>query len=92
MTATLPAHSSGRLLADTREQVVATTEALLDEDPRVAFLLAEISLRLVSEEALRRHPDRIVNVGIREQLLVSAAGGMALTGMRPVVHLSLIHI
>jgi transketolase len=52
----------------------------------VAFLLAEISLRLVSDRALRRHPDRVLNVGIREQLLVSAAGGMALTGMRPVVH------
>lgn len=75
-----------RLRPDTRSQLVATTEALLDEDPRVALLLAEISLRLVSEDALARHPDRIVNVGIREQLLVSAAGGMALTGLRPVVH------
>jgi transketolase len=75
-----------RLRPDTRQQVVATTEALLDEDPRVAFLIAEISRQFLTPGALRRHPDRIVNVGIREQLLVSAAGGMALAGMRPVAH------
>jgi transketolase len=75
-----------RLRPDTRQQVVATTEALLDEDPRVAFLIAEISRQYLTPGAQRRHPDRIVNVGIREQLLVSAAGGMALAGMRPVAH------
>ena len=70
----------------TRRQAVLTALAPLDEDPRTALLLAEISRQHVTPDALRRHPDRIVNVGIREQLLVSAGGGMALAGMRPVVH------
>ena len=68
-----------------RERFAAVTSRLLDEDDRLAVLLADISTDYFLA-ARRRHPDRVVNVGIREQLLVSAAGGMALTGLRPVVH------
>jgi transketolase len=68
-----------------REQFVDTTNALLDEDGRTAVVLADISSALFAD-AERRHPDRVLNVGIREQLMVSAASGLALTGMRPIVH------
>jgi transketolase len=37
-------------------------------------------------KAAARHPDRVLNVGIREQLMVSVGGGLALAGMRPIVH------
>ncbi|MEV3947258.1 transketolase [Streptomyces halstedii] len=68
-----------------RDRFITTTTRLLDEDPRLALVLAEIS-RDGFEGAARAHPDRVVNVGIREQLLIGAGAGMALTGMRPVVH------
>ena len=68
-----------------RERFVSTTSQLLDEDPRLAVVLAEISGDGFVEAA-QKHPDRVINVGIREQLLVSAGGGLALTGMRPVLH------
>ncbi|MGW0940405.1 transketolase family protein [Streptomyces sp. NPDC002666] len=68
-----------------RDRFIATTTQLLDEDPRLALVLAEIS-RDGFGRAERDHPDRVVNVGIREQLLVGAGAGMALTGMRPVLH------
>lgn len=68
-----------------RERFTAVTTALLDEDPRLAVVLAVISGDRF-EDAARAHPDRVIDVGIREQLLVGAAGGLALTGLRPVVH------
>jgi transketolase len=37
-------------------------------------------------KAAARHPNRVLNVGIREQLMVSVSGGLALAGMRPIVH------
>ncbi|MFC8229774.1 transketolase family protein [Streptomyces sp. NPDC057287] len=68
-----------------RDRFIATTTRLLDEDPRLAVVLAEIS-RDGFERAEQTHPDRVVNVGIREQLLIGAGAGMALTGMRPIMH------
>ena len=68
-----------------RARFIDTTTRLLDEDPRVALVLADISTDSF-EPAARAHPHRVINVGIREQLLIGAAGGLALTGLRPVVH------
>ncbi|RKE18549.1 transketolase family protein [Streptomyces sp. TLI_171] len=68
-----------------REQFGATVTELLDQDPRTALVLADIGVAQFPEAA-RAHPDRVVNVGIREQLLIGAAGGLALTGMRPIAH------
>ncbi|HEX5201416.1 MAG TPA: transketolase [Actinoplanes sp.] len=68
-----------------RETFVATTTELLAEDPRTALVLADISADAF-QPAMRRHPDRVLNVGIREQLMTGVAGGLALTGLRPFVH------
>jgi transketolase len=68
-----------------RERFVRVTTDLLDEDPRLAVVLADITAGPF-EPARRRHPDRVVNLGIREQLLVSVAGGLALAGLRPIAH------
>ncbi|MGW2717002.1 transketolase family protein [Streptomyces sp. NPDC001492] len=68
-----------------RDRFAPVVSRLLDEDPRVAVVLAEIG-RDAFTEAQRRHPDRVLNVGIREQLLIGAGAGLALTGLRPVVH------
>ena len=68
-----------------RERFAATACELLDQDRSVAVVLADISVSMFAEAAAR-HPDRVVNVGIREQLLVNVGAGMSMTGMRPVVH------
>ncbi|MGW5398558.1 transketolase [Streptomyces sp. NPDC003952] len=68
-----------------RERFVSVTSRALDEDPRLAVVLAEITMDGF-RPAQDRHPDRVINVGIREQLLIGVGGGLALTGLRPVVH------
>jgi len=70
---------------DPRTQFALTAADLLDEDFSTTLVFAEISARFFGG-AIRRHPDRVVNVGIREQLLVNVGAGFALTGMRPIVH------
>jgi transketolase len=83
MTLTASDHRS--VSRDPRTQFASTVTDLLDEDLSTTLVLAEISARFFGR-AIRRHPDRVVNVGIREQLLVNVGAGLALTGMRPVVH------
>ncbi|MET7311331.1 transketolase C-terminal domain-containing protein [Streptomyces sp. NPDC005571] len=68
-----------------RERFITTAARLLDDDPRLAVVLAEIS-RDGFDRAERTHPDRVINVGIREQLLIGTGAGLALTGMRPIIH------
>ena len=73
------------MATDMRTVFADTAIALLDEDPLAAVVLAEISVDMFGKAAAR-HPDRVLNVGIREQLMVSVGGGLALAGMRPIVH------
>lgn len=68
-----------------RDRFLKTTTAILDEDPRAAVVLADISVAGL-RSAARRHPERVVNVGIREQALIGVAAGLALEGLRPIAH------
>lgn len=68
-----------------RERFASVTAQLLDQDPRLAVVLADITTEQFGT-ARQRHPDRVINLGIREQLAISVAGGLALAGMRPIVH------
>ena len=70
---------------DPRERFARTSIDVVDADPTAVLVYAEISGQYFGVVA-RRHPDRVINVGIREQLLVSAGAGLALSGMRPIVH------
>jgi transketolase len=63
-----------------RQRFYEVVGELLESDPRVAVVLAEIGAG-----ELRPHP-RLFNVGIREQLMVGVAAGLALEGLRPFVH------
>jgi transketolase len=63
-----------------RKRFYSLAAEALEQHPHVAMVFAEIG---VGE--MPRHP-RLFNVGIREQLMVSVAAGLALEGFRPVAH------
>ena len=72
-------------MSDMRTVFAAEAASLLEEDPLAAVVLAEISADLFAKP-LARYPERMLNVGIREQLMVSVAGGLSLAGLKPIVH------
>ena len=63
-----------------RERFYDVARAALDEEPRLAVVTAEIGTT-----PLGPHP-RHFNVGIREQLMIGVAAGLALEGYRAVAH------
>ncbi|MDP9237395.1 MAG: transketolase [Chloroflexota bacterium] len=70
-----------------RDRFVRVVTELLDTDPRVAVVMADITVdRFRASGACERHPLRVINVGIREQLMVNVAAGMALGGTRAIAH------
>lgn len=68
-----------------RSRFIKTTTDLLDHDPRTALVLADITAAAF-QPAATRHPERVFNLGIREQLMIGVAGGLALAGLRPITH------
>lgn len=67
-----------------RERFYATMTDLLQTHETAALVLADIGpLDLAGGTAAA---DRVINVGIREQAAIGVASGLALAGLRPVVH------
>ena len=73
------------MVTDMRTQLARTATRLVEEDPRAAVVLSEISADRFAR-AMRSAPDRVVNVGIMEQTLVGVGAGFAMEGFHPIVH------
>jgi transketolase len=69
---------------DMRGQFVETTTRLMRADARLALVLAEIGVAQFAQSGAPAA--RVFNVGIREQLMVGVASGLATTGFRPIIH------
>ena len=70
-----------------RDRFVSVSSGLLDERSDLAIVLADIGVANFRQTGVMdRHPGRVHNVGIREQLLVGFAAGLAMEGLRPFVH------
>ena len=68
-----------------RTQAADTVCDLFAADPRVAVVLAEISVERF-QPAFEHDPARAINIGIMEQAMVGVAAGYAMEGFHPVLH------
>ena len=68
-----------------RQQMVKTLEELMATDERLVVLLADISYSLFNKNN-PTFSERILNLGILEQTVVSTAAGLAMEGFIPAVH------
>lgn len=63
-----------------RQRFYEVAGELAADDSRVVLVMADIGTGAVAAR------ERMINVGIREQLMVGVASGLALEGYRPIVH------
>ena len=63
-----------------RQAFSTTANELLEVNPQIAVALADIGAGAFSPS------DRVINFGIREQALIGATAGLAMSGLRPIAH------
>jgi transketolase len=68
-----------------RKQFPLTLEEIMKADEKVVLLYGDVGT-YGFRNALALYPDRVHNVGILEQSMVSMAAGLAMQGFTPVVH------
>lgn len=64
----------------------STMRSLIEEDPKVAYLDADLMGSLKTADLWRDYPDNVFNCGIQEANMVGVACGMYLNGMKPYIH------
>lgn len=68
-----------------RQRFAEVTTELLSTHENLVLVLADLSAGLF-KDAARDCAERVINLGIREQLLIGVTGGLSLAGMRPIAH------
>ena len=68
-----------------RREFANICSKLIIQDKKAVIMLGDISHFLL-RETQQNAPDRFFNIGICEQSMVSMAAGLAIEGMRPILH------
>mgnify|MGYP001270044477 FL=1 len=69
-----------------KETIGKTIIALLESDPKVIYLDADLMSTIGTYDYHRKNPDRAINVGVSEANMMGVAGGLAATGFKPIAH------
>lgn len=59
---------------------------MLDNDPDVIYLDADLMSCIGTSKYAKAHPDRAINVGIAESNMAGIAAGLAAAGFKPICH------
>lgn len=59
---------------------------LLDHDPDVIYLDADLMRCIGTYEYFKKHPDRAINCGIAEANMAGVAAGLSAAGFKPIAH------
>lgn len=69
-----------------KEVIGGTIISLLDSDPDVVYVDADLMSTIGTAKYHQQHPDRAINVGISEANMMGVAAGLAAAGFRPIAH------
>ena len=68
-----------------RNSFFQTLEKLMDDNPDIVFITADLGFKLFDRIA-KKYPHRVINVGIREGAMIGTAAGLAKEGFLPFVY------
>ncbi len=68
-----------------RDAFFETLEKLMGGNEKIIFITADLGFKLFDRIAAR-HPDRVINVGIREATMIGIAAGLSKEGFLPFVY------
>ncbi len=69
-----------------KEVIGGTIASLLDSDPDVIYIDADLMSTIGTYKYHQQHPDRALNAGISEANMMGVAGGLAAVGFKPIAH------
>lgn len=69
-----------------KDVISKTITTLLDTNPDVIYLDADLMSCVGTYKYHQQHPDRAINVGIAEANLIGVAAGLAASGFKPIAH------
>ncbi|EGK1568338.1 transketolase [Salmonella enterica] len=68
-----------------RQRFAVVMSDLIKKNDNISLVLSDITAERFSD-VINEFPERVINVGIREQLMIDIVGGLALAGIRPFAH------
>ncbi len=69
-----------------KEVIGGTITSLLDTDPDVIYVDADLMSTIGTYKYHQEHPDRAINMGVSEANMMGVAGGLAAAGFKPIAH------